>query len=306
MCAFGMVILNYEGTDETIKCVKSIQRNAGEKDYKIIIVDNGSSDGSVSVFKDMFSDVDNIFVLENDTNTGFSVGMNTGFRYAKKELGCEFVLLVNSDTEVLTESFLDIILEDYVSYKFAVLGPKINYQRKKGTIRNPYLFIEKSPYEMQIHLKQWNKRLKMREFAYACGIGPIRKKLSIYLNSLRCGNQNDNSDNNEIPLGELEQNMQFNKGLHGSFLVFSPIYVGVFDGLEEVTFAYGEEWLLFNRCRENNLLMMYDPRIEIMHEGNVTLRKMSRSLRGQVLKRVKLELESNRKLEEYIKEKYGC
>ena len=56
-----------------------------------------------------------------------------------------------------------------------------------------------------------------------------------------------------------------NVELHGSFLVFSPIYIEWFDGLDERTFLYCEEEFLFARCYFNKLKTRFNPQIQIIH-----------------------------------------
>lgn len=53
--------------------------------------------------------------------------------------------------------------------------------------------------------------------------------------------------------------------LHGCCLIFSPIYIEKFNGLDERTFLYHEEELLFYRLQKNRMISVYNPKIEIFH-----------------------------------------
>lgn len=53
--------------------------------------------------------------------------------------------------------------------------------------------------------------------------------------------------------------------LRGCFWIFSPDYVERFDGLDDRTFLYREEQLLFIRLKKNGLHTYYDPELKIIH-----------------------------------------
>ena len=69
---------------------------------EIIVVDNNSVDGSVQMVKTKFQEVQ---LLENKKNTGFSFANNQGLRVAKGE----YVLLLNPDTVVEEDTFEKVI-----------------------------------------------------------------------------------------------------------------------------------------------------------------------------------------------------
>ena len=66
--------------------------------------------------------------------------------------------------------------------------------------------------------------------------------------------KNDNKSNVNVSIEE-----QINYKLHGAFWIFSPNYFEKFECLDESTFLYGEEDILFLHLRKNNLLTLYIP-----------------------------------------------
>ncbi len=87
-----MIILNYNGKDLLGECLDSLRAQTF-RDFEVILVDNGSSDGSVDLVRSTYPDVT---VIENGTNLGFGEGNNVGIRVATGEI----VALLNNDTVV--------------------------------------------------------------------------------------------------------------------------------------------------------------------------------------------------------------
>ncbi|MHB8895307.1 MAG: glycosyltransferase [Candidatus Geothermincolia bacterium] len=96
-----IVILNYNGADDTVGCLSSLE-SLDCDDCEITVVDNASEDGSVQAVRDGFPGVR---VIENPCNLGFAAGCNAGLEDAL-DRGADYVLLLNNDTESIDPSFL--------------------------------------------------------------------------------------------------------------------------------------------------------------------------------------------------------
>jgi len=100
-----IVILNWNGLDDTLECLASIAK-LSYSNVKTIVVDNGSEDDQAAVIAEAFP---NITVLAQPENLGFCGGCNVGIKEAL-EKNADFVMLLNNDTLVspdLIESILD-------------------------------------------------------------------------------------------------------------------------------------------------------------------------------------------------------
>jgi GT2 family glycosyltransferase len=93
----SIVVLNYKTPDLTIRAVKTAQTSCGDIPYELFLVDNASGDDSVERFKQELS---NITLIKNKYNSGFSAGNNVAIRQATGD----YVLLLNSDTEVIGDA----------------------------------------------------------------------------------------------------------------------------------------------------------------------------------------------------------
>jgi len=90
-----IVVLNWNRRQETIACIESLER-ADLQGAKVMVVDNGSRDGSVEALRARFPSLRVVALPENQ---GFAGGNNVGMRIALDE-GAGGVLLLNNDTEV--------------------------------------------------------------------------------------------------------------------------------------------------------------------------------------------------------------
>lgn len=86
-----VVIPNWNGADLITECLKSIEKQTLRA--KIVVVDNGSVDESVSIIESGFP---NAHLIKLAKNTGFAGGVNTGIRYALEQ-GADAVALFNND-----------------------------------------------------------------------------------------------------------------------------------------------------------------------------------------------------------------
>lgn len=96
MTSVLIIVLNWNGIDDTETCVKSLLTQT-YTDYKILLVDNGSVNDSVPRLKKITEDNPNkVNILINKKNLGFAGGVNTGIKYAL-ENNFDTVALFNND-----------------------------------------------------------------------------------------------------------------------------------------------------------------------------------------------------------------
>jgi GT2 family glycosyltransferase len=101
----AVVILNWNGGDDTLQCLASVS-GIDYRNLSIIVVDNGSTDGSVAAVRARYREID---IIENCRNLGYAGGNNVGIRRAL-ENDADFLLILNNDTRVapdLIDRFVD-------------------------------------------------------------------------------------------------------------------------------------------------------------------------------------------------------
>lgn len=127
MSAVSAVVVSYNVRELLIACVASLveAREAGEL-HEIVVVDNGSSDGSPHTIRARFPDVRVI----DASNRGYGAGANVGIA----ETAGDYVLVLNPDTVVPqgTVRALAEYLDDHADV--AVVGPLLRYP--DGTVQS--------------------------------------------------------------------------------------------------------------------------------------------------------------------------
>lgn len=93
-CKTTVVIPNYNGMKYIRDCLDSLKSLREESDFHIIVVDNGSKDGSLKLISEEYPEVELIPLPEN---TGFCHAVNVGIEGSRTP----YVLLLNNDTKVL-------------------------------------------------------------------------------------------------------------------------------------------------------------------------------------------------------------
>jgi GT2 family glycosyltransferase len=96
----AIVILTWNGLDVTRECIASIRAKTAGVAYRLIVVDNGSTDGTLEWLRDQ----GDITLIANRENAGFTRGNNQGMAAAPPD---HDLLLLNNDTLIVQENWLE-------------------------------------------------------------------------------------------------------------------------------------------------------------------------------------------------------
>lgn len=242
---FCFVILHYKTADDTIECIKSIEM-LNDKAY-IVVVDNASNNGSIEKVEKICNQYDNIHIIKNNENLGFAAGNNVGFRYAKNEVGADFIAVLNNDIIVPDKEFIHQVEALYADTKFDVAGPDIESLADHGH-QNPMLTTVLS-------VKAVDKEI----FRYK--VLAIVNKTGLYEKLKK-----NRLEAEKTPVKKTEKRME-NVTLHGAFVIFSKNFID----REEYcfrpgTFLYMEEAILYRYCMSQDYKLIYDPDIKVFHK----------------------------------------
>jgi GT2 family glycosyltransferase len=123
----SIIIINYNTFALTHKCIETVYRFTKNIDFEIILVDNASTECDAVIFK---HDFPNITLIKSAQNVGFAKGNNLGIQQAKGE----YILLLNSDIELIENSIYSCVEFLRNNPKIGVVSPMLIYP--DGRIQN--------------------------------------------------------------------------------------------------------------------------------------------------------------------------
>lgn len=126
----SVVIVSYNTSNLTLKCIESIKKHFLAHTKEIIVVDNHSFDDTCKMIKKQHKDVK---LIENKENLGFSKSVNIGVRVAS----ADFIAVLNSDTEFFDDSYSELF--KIADSKLGIacpqyLFPDMSWQRSFGDV----------------------------------------------------------------------------------------------------------------------------------------------------------------------------
>lgn len=132
-------ILNYNTFEKSCICIDSCLKQTYEN-FQILLIDNASTDDSFHRLKIKYNG--KIYFYQTGGNYGYAGGNNKGVDYCK-QIGAEYALLLNSDTELVGNELLqEMINVIELNPKCSVVSPTIFDVTKSGLIKhtNDYLY----------------------------------------------------------------------------------------------------------------------------------------------------------------------
>lgn len=158
-----VIVLNWNGEDDTLECLKSIRQSV-PAGFMPVVVDNGSEPASAerlkracsSVYTKMLCldtqellgppeasharlanclDSDSLVFIQSGENLGFAKGSNMGLRLAER-IGAEWVMLLNNDTVVTPSTFLELRKFLATTPSAVAITPQIRYLCPATRIQN--------------------------------------------------------------------------------------------------------------------------------------------------------------------------
>lgn len=272
MPKIAFLILNFKNFEETEKCVFSIE-TLNLKDYFIVIVDNGSKDGSAEKIAALCRQRDNCFFVESPENVGFSCGNNLGYAFIRKNLDVDFIVVTNNDVLFPQRDFAERLVSIYEEKKFHVLGPDI-YIRANREHQSPMMLSLPSKQQLQNELGMYEYYQTYPEKWVS------RRKIQSLKNRL-CQSIK--------PLGWLYDFVKGKKRIdylrayenccvQGACIIVSKKYLDAEEKMfSPEPFLFCEELFFFKKCMSKSYVVCYDPRIQIWHEDSSTMKKISRN-----------------------------
>jgi GT2 family glycosyltransferase len=129
----SIVIVTFNGLVFTRLCLESLLANTDYPNYEVVVVDNGSSDGTPDYLDAVARARPNVRLLKNKDNLGFARANNQGLARATGDL----LVLLNNDT-VVTRGWLTRLSRHAVDPAIGLAGPVTNRTGNEAQIEVPY------------------------------------------------------------------------------------------------------------------------------------------------------------------------
>lgn len=233
-CVF-IVLLNWNGWEDTLQCMRSLRR-MDYQNWRVVIVDNGSSDASVARLKDACPEA---AIIETGKNLGFAAGNNVGIRFALAH-GADYVFVLNNDTTIAPNAISEFVRFGESHAEAALMGPRI------ARIDPP---------------REWAIRRKLDLVTTLCTFTALRRVI-VRLPGVRdvfyC-------------TGDQASIAQFVSGSALFFRASAFRTAGLFD---ETTFLDFEELIIAEKIRSAGLATYFVPQAEVWHKGSASATKL--------------------------------
>lgn len=129
-----IILITYNNLHATKLCLESIFKNTLWPNYRIVIVDNASADGTRAYLEELQKEHDNITLVLNETNTGFSGGNNQGIQASDGD----YVVLLNNDTVVTRGWLTRLVNHIEADSSIGMIGPTTNRSGNESRIEVDY------------------------------------------------------------------------------------------------------------------------------------------------------------------------
>lgn len=226
-----VVIVNWNTREALDDCLTSLEESRGEIEARIVVVDNGSRDGSVRMLRDRH---DAARVVENAENRGFAAAVNQGLEMAlAPPMSARTVLLLNSDTRVPPGSLERSVHAMLRAQRVGALGCR--------------LLDEDGSFQVSCHRFVTLPRLLLGQVSW---LRPLTLRLGL---TLDCSPGQHES-------GDFDY-------LKGAFLLLRAEAVRDVGPLDERFFMYAEEADLCLRLRRAGWRLEYLSDVSVVHVG---------------------------------------
>jgi len=230
----ALITVNYNGKKDTLEFLESLSiLHTTNYQLLTIVVDNGSTDGSVSAIHRRFPEVD---IIQSGSNLGFSGGYNKGIEYAQI-WGADYFLLINNDCLFKDENLLDELVKTLKSdSKIGLVSPKIYFAPG-----------------FEFYKKKYSKRDLGKVIWFAGG----------EFDWSLVGNKHKGID--QVDQGQYDQ-IEEQKIFSGACVLVKREVLEGLGGLDEEYFLYFEDSDFAQRVKKAGYKIYYNGRVSIYHK----------------------------------------
>jgi GT2 family glycosyltransferase len=275
----GFVVLGYGNYPMYAECVDWLLKIKGIEEASIILVDNCSPDGTGERIREKTKGIDFVTVLQNEKNEGFAKGNNLGYRYARNTLGCNIIVVMNSDVFIKDNEFLHVLQNVVTRHEdIAVIAPDVLGASNRHT--NPYRITP-------VSIKEAKRRLVIKRFLSLI----IKLGIDYKSSGPKIG---DSIEGTQTRVDHVVP--------HGACIIYCNEWTIDEDkAYYPGTFLYHEEFFLDEYMRARGYLCCYIPELVVKHIGDASLDNAIKQNKDKKLFVLKNQIDSLKQYLAFVK-----
>lgn len=246
----SVIVVNWNTRDMTIACLESLYRETQDTSFEVLLIDNGSHDGSADAIAARFPQVR---LMRESTNHGFAKANNIAAEVARGRK----LLLLNSDTVVLDRA-VDKLAD------FAASTPQARIWGGRTVYGDGSLNIGSA----------WGKQTVWSAFCFASGLSLLLSRFSLFDPEAMRGW--DRGSEREVDI------------VSGCFLLIDRNLWEDLGGFDQDFFMYAEEADLCLRAKARGARPRVSPEATIVHYGGASATSNSQAVRRVLRAKVAL------------------
>lgn len=236
----SVMLVNWNTREMTLDCLRTVYQQTREVPFEVILVDNGSHDGSAEAIAAEFPQV--VLMAETE-NHGFAIATNISVERARGR----YVLLLNTDTLVL-----DGAIDKLVA--FAQARPEARIWGGRTLFEDHSL----NPFSC------WGRVTPWSAFCQAFGLNAVFRNSELFNSESYGGWKRDSEREVDI--------------VQGSFFLIEKAFWDELGGFDRAFFMYGEEADLCVRATRHGARPRMTPEATIVHFGGKSATKKANKL----------------------------
>ncbi|MDE2515206.1 MAG: glycosyltransferase family 2 protein [Rhodospirillales bacterium] len=118
-----ILVLNWNSGEDTLRCIRSLEPQS-YGNFRILVIDNGSTDGSAARLRAAIGTSERIALIENPVNLGYAGGNNLGMQRALTE-GADYIWLFNNDAVAEPDTLARLVAAAEADPRIGLLSPLI-------------------------------------------------------------------------------------------------------------------------------------------------------------------------------------
>ncbi|TVR23843.1 MAG: glycosyltransferase family 2 protein [Anaerolineaceae bacterium] len=250
MVDLGIVILNWNTADLLRKCLQTVYASIGDFSFRVVVVDNASTDHSAAMVREHFPQAE---LIVNPINGGFSYGNNVGLRHLGYRGAGDvapdaprYALLLNPDTEVPPTSLYDMV-------RFMDSRPDVG-------MAGPKLLLEDGTLDKACRRSFPTPKVAFYHFSGLAKLFPNSQRFARY----------------NMTFADPDEQIEVDSVV-GAYMQLRREVIEAVGLLDEAFFMYGEDLDWAYRTKQANWKVMYHPEVTVWHIKRAASRKSKKA-----------------------------